>query len=66
MYKKMASDSFPILGTHILHYHKKNIGVCLLDISRFTFWKVDYYWVPHSERRCQVIARLHQGSLQKY
>ena len=34
-------SSFLVLSTHILHFHKKNLTV--LDISRFTFCKVDYH-----------------------
>ena len=32
--KKLASSSFLVLSTHILHFNKKNLSV--LDISRFT------------------------------
>ena len=32
--KKLASGSFLVLSTHILHFHKKTLHV--LDISRFT------------------------------
>ena len=37
--KNLASGSFLVPSNHILHFHKKNLAV--LDISRFTFCKVD-------------------------
>ena len=43
--KKLASGSFLVLSTHILYFHTKNLAV--LDISRFTFCKVDYYDESH-------------------
>ena len=40
MDKKLASGSFLVLSTQKLHFHKKKLAV--LDISMFTFCKVDY------------------------
>ena len=37
--KKIASGSFLVLSTHILHFHQKKLA--LLAITMFTFCKVD-------------------------
>ena len=48
----LASGSLLVLGTHILHFHKKNLAV--LDMSRFTSGEIG----PQSRLLCPLLYKV--------